>query len=114
MRYFKYAIFAILFLPAIYLMAFGPRADDSVPKGRVVVEYWEKWTAEEEEQMGEIIKSFNDTVGKDKGIYVDYMSTAAINQKVLVASAAGVPPDIAGVWDNNLVQFASQNALEPL
>jgi multiple sugar transport system substrate-binding protein len=114
MRFFKYAIFAILILPAIYLMAFGPRADDAVPKDRVVVEYWEKWTAEEQEQMGEIVKSFNDTVGKDKGIYVDYMSTAAINQKVLVASAAGVPPDIAGVWDNNLVQFASQNALEPL
>src|ERR1019366_4422010 len=114
MRFLKYVILAILVLPAIFLMAFGPRADDTVPKGRVVVEYWEKRNGEEQQQMGEIVKSFNDTVGKDQGIYVDYMSTAAINQKVLVASAAGVPPDIAGVWDNNLVQFASLGALQPL
>ena len=30
------------------------------------------------------------------------------------ASAAGVPPDIAGLWDAQLVQFAAMDALEPL
>ena len=42
------------------------------------------------------------------------MSTSAINQKTLVATAAGVPPDIAGIWNGNIVQYAAQGALEPL
>jgi ABC-type glycerol-3-phosphate transport system substrate-binding protein len=42
------------------------------------------------------------------------MSTTAINQKTLVATAGGVPPDIAGLWEHNVVQYAAQDALEPL
>jgi multiple sugar transport system substrate-binding protein len=96
------------------ILFFGPRPDADVPAGRVVVDYWEKWTGEEGEQMKSIVDDFNNTVGKDKGIYVRYVSTSSITQKTLVGTAAGVPPDIAGLWDHSVVQYAALDALTPL
>jgi multiple sugar transport system substrate-binding protein len=64
--------------------------------------------------MQQIVDDFNNTVGKDKHIFVRYVSISAINQKTLIATAAGVPPDVAGLWDNNMVQYAMLDALEPL
>lgn len=113
-RVLKTAVMALLILPAIGLLIWGPRADESLPPGVVVVDYWEKWTGNEESQMRQIVDAFNSTVGKEKGIFVRYMSTSSVNQKTLTATAAGVPPDIAGIWDLNLAQFASLGALEPL
>jgi multiple sugar transport system substrate-binding protein len=105
---------SLLVIPAISLLTFGPRGGEEIPAGRTVVEYWEKWTGAEEMQMRQIVADFNNSVGKDKNIYVRYMSTTAINQKTLVATAAGVPPDVAGLWESNVVQYAAQDALEPL
>jgi multiple sugar transport system substrate-binding protein len=110
----KWLVILVLTVTAVGLLAFGPRADEQLPKGRVIVDYWEKWTGAEEQQMRSIVDELNNTVGAQKGIYVRYVSTAAINQKTLVATAAGVPPDIAGLYDYNLVQFAAMDALEPL
>lgn len=114
MRTLKYIVLALLLLPAVLLLATGAPEADPIPADRTVVEYWEKWTGYEQQSMQEIIDAFNDTVGRDKHIYVRYLSTAAINQKTLVATAAGTPPDIAGLWDSNIVQYAAQDALEPL
>lgn len=103
-----------LVLPALALLIFGPRSSADLPKDRVIVDYWEKWGGTEESQMRQIVDDFNNTVGKEKGIYVRYVSTSTIDKKTLIATAAGEPPDIAGLWDNNLTQYASQDALEPL
>jgi ABC-type glycerol-3-phosphate transport system substrate-binding protein len=111
---FRYLIGSILLIPALLLLAFGPRADESLPHGRVIVDYWEKWTGEEGAQLKQIVDWFNETVGKEKNIYVRLLSTSSINQKTLVSTAAGVPPDIAGLWEPNVPQFAALNALEPL
>ncbi len=108
------AVIALLSTSAVGLLWFGPRSDQSLPPQRVVVDYWEKWTGDEGLQIQQIVDDYNNTRGKDVGIYVRYVSTSAVNQKTLVATAAGVPPDIAGLWDANLVQFASLDALEPL
>jgi multiple sugar transport system substrate-binding protein len=96
------------------LILFGPRVGQALPQDRVVVDYWEKWTGNEESQMRQIVDEFNDTVGREKNIFVRYLSTSSINQKTLISTAAGVPPDIAGLWDPNLAQFAALDALEPL
>ena len=64
--------------------------------------------------MRQIVDEFNATVGREKKIYVRYLSTSAIEQKTLVATAAGVPPDIAGLYNQNIPQFAAMDALEPL
>lgn len=110
----KSIVLAALIVPAMLILFFGPRPDADVPADRVIVDYWEKWTGEEGEQMKSIVDAFNNTVGKEKAIFVRYVSTSSIAQKTLVSVAAGVPPDIAGLWDHSLVQYAALDALTPL
>ncbi|MBC7784677.1 MAG: extracellular solute-binding protein [Burkholderiales bacterium] len=115
MKSIKAFLIAILVIPALGLILFGPRSEFQLPDNRiVVVDYWEKWTGDEAMQMQQIVDEFNNTVGKEKNIYVRYVSASSITQKTLVATAAGVPPDIAGLWDRDMVQFASLDALEPM
>ena len=104
----------VLAVPAVLLLAIGPRANRNVPKGVVVVEYWEKWTGNEGEKLQESVNDFNATVGREKGIFVNCLSTSGIVQKTLVATAGGVPPDLAGLWDPGIAQLAALDALEPL
>lgn len=110
----KNIVVTVMAVLAAGILAFGPRGDQDLPADRTIVEYWEKWSGDEEQLMREIVDEFNDTVGRDKKIFVRYLSTSAIDQKTLVAIAAGVPPDISGMWDNTLVQYAAMDALEPL
>jgi len=123
MHYIKPVLLTVFLLAMLALLAFGPRGTGGLPKevqagvdqGKItVVTYWEKWTGKEGEQMGEIVKDFNATVGKEKGIFIKYLSISEIDKKTLIATAAGVPPDIAGVWDTQVSQFSALNALEPL
>jgi ABC-type glycerol-3-phosphate transport system substrate-binding protein len=96
------------------LLAFGPRAGDMLPKDCVIVDYWEKWTGDEEVAMRQIVDDFNSTVGRQKHIYVRYLSTSGIEQKTLVAAAAGAPPDVAGLYNQDIPQFGALDSLEPL
>ena len=113
-RLLSKALIALMIASAAAMLAFGPRSRFVAPAGRVRIQYWEKWTGLEGEQMKEIVDEFNDTVGKDKGIWVDFVSMSQIDRKTLISTAAGVPPDVAGLWDTQVLQFASMNALEPL
>lgn len=99
---------------ALVLLAFGPRPQSNAPAGRVRIEYWEKWTGLEAQQMKEIVDDFNNTVGAQKGIWVDYNSMSQIDRKTLVSTAAGAPPDVVGVWDRQVLELASIGGLEPL
>jgi ABC-type glycerol-3-phosphate transport system substrate-binding protein len=99
---------------AVAIVIFGPRPHASSARERVHVLYWEKWTGLEAQQAQEVVDAFNNTVGKEKGIWVDMTSMSQIDRKTLISTAAGVPPDIAGLWDGQVLQFASMNALEPL
>lgn len=114
MKLVKWTVGSLIAIAGASLLVFGPRGRAPGPKDVVIVDYWEKWSGVEEEAMRAVVDDFNATVGREKGIFVRYVSTSAINQKTLVATAAGVPPDIAGLYDNNLVQFAAMDALEPL
>ncbi len=113
-KYVRYVFMTLLALSVLAVLAFGPRGGAVIPPHRVVIEYWEKWTGNEARQMRKIVHSFNHTVGRRRGIYVRYLSTSNIDQKTLIATAAGVPPDIAGLWDMDLAAFASLGALTPL
>jgi multiple sugar transport system substrate-binding protein len=104
----------MLALAGVYLLLFGGRDGNGEPRGRRVVTYWEKWGGEDAAAMQRIVDDFNDTVGKEKGIYVRYLSMSNVDQKTLVATAAGVPPDVAGLWNTQVAQFAEIDALEPL
>jgi multiple sugar transport system substrate-binding protein len=114
MKLLRRLIVCLLILTASVILLFGPRSGAGLPTDRVIVTYWEKWTGNEATQMKQIVNDFNNSVGKDKGIYVHYLSISDVNKKTLISTAAGDPPDLAGLWDNNIVQFAASDALEPL
>jgi len=114
MQVAKYIILSILLLLAGYSLIWGPRAEFTPTKGTVVIQYWEKWTGLEGSEMEDIVNKYNQNEGRQKGIYVQYLSMANVSQKTLIATAAGTPPDVAGVWDTQLAQWASTDALEPL
>jgi len=113
-RMLKLALAAVLLLPALALVAFGPRTSRPVPPDRVVVTYWEKWTDFEGEAMKRLCALFNETAGAAQGIYVDYVVTTQIDLKTLVATSGGDAPDLAGLWPQNISSFAAKNALQPL
>ncbi|HEY1685188.1 MAG TPA: extracellular solute-binding protein [Tepidisphaeraceae bacterium] len=115
MAWIKRIIFSAMALVALIAFLLGSRPTEEVaPPGFTVVEYWEKWVGNEAAQMKVIVDDFNHTVGQQKKIYVRYMSMSDIDQKTLIAVSAGVPPDIAGLWDQQLGGFAALGALEPL
>jgi ABC-type glycerol-3-phosphate transport system substrate-binding protein len=114
-KWIRAITFALLFAAAAaFLVRGAPQPVSDVPGDFVVVRYWEKWTGNEGAQMRRIVDDFNRTVGREKKIHVEYLSMSAIDQKALVATAAGVPPDVAGLWDQQVAQYASLGAAEPL
>jgi len=113
----RYIAVSVLILAAAMVLVFGPRPAPALPPGRendVIVQYWEKWTDPEASQMRQIVDDFNRSVGAEKHITVQYLSMTNIDQKTLVAISAGVPPDIAGMWDANIAQYGALGSLEPL
>ena len=84
----------------------------AVPEGgRVELEYWDKWTGFEADAMRAVVDDFN--ASQDR-IHVNYSSISQIDHKLMLATAGGVPPDIAGVYSWMLPVYAENNALMPL
>ncbi len=91
--------------------AFMPGCRRSFPGGSAEVTYWEKWTGFEGEAMRKTVEAFN---AKQDRIHVKLLTTSQIDRKMLMATAGGIPPDIAGLWSNNVIPYADKNALLPL
>jgi ABC-type glycerol-3-phosphate transport system substrate-binding protein len=91
----------------------GPRSSGTLlaSRGRIVLDYWEKWTGHEGEAMRRIVDEFN--ASQDR-IFVRYFAMAGIDQKALIAIAGNSPPDILGVWNFSIPAFADSGAIVPL
>ncbi len=87
------------------------RPDPEIRDGKIHIRYWEKWTGFEEEAMRKVVEEFN---SRSDRIHVEYLAVSQVNQKMLLATAGGNPPDVAGIWDYDVVSFADANALTPL
>jgi len=87
------------------------RPDPAPADNKIHVRYWEKWSGFEEEAMRKVVDAFN---RKQDRIHVDMLSVSQVNHKMLLATAGGNPPDVAGVWDYDVVVFADYNAIRPL
>ena len=112
-RIIKTALMTVIVGAALAVVIFGPRGAVA-PRGRVVVEYWDKFTGYEANQMRRIVNAFNRTVGRRRHIFVRYFSVSDIQQKVLISTASGVPPDVAGMWEADIIPYAALGALTPL
>ena len=91
------------------LFCFGcsrPSAD-----GPVVIQYWEKWSGFESDAMQSVVDDFNASQNR---IHVEYSSIGELDRKFMMATAGGVPPDVAGIWCSSLPVYAENNALTPL
>lgn len=92
---------------------FGPRGDRDrlASKGRLVLDYWEKWTGHEGAAMQRVVDAFN--ASQDK-LYVRYLVTSGIHQKALISILGGAPPDVVGLYAYNVPSYAEANAVLPL
>ena len=99
-------------LVAALLLCAGPGcARPPAPGGRVVVDYWEKWNGFEADAMRSIVDTFNRSQDR---IEVHFLSVDEVDTKLLLAASSGHPPDIAGLWSENIPDFAEKGALTPL
>jgi len=78
---------------------------------RVTVTYWEKWTGDEAKEMRKVVDAFN--ASQDR-IFVQYLSISGVDTKTMLATAGGNPPDVAGIWQEQVAQFADAKALTDL
>lgn len=78
---------------------------------RVVIDYWEKWGGFEAEAMRAIVDDFN---ASQDAIWVNFLSVSQIDRKLLLATAGGNPPDVAGFRSYDIPAYAENNALMPL
>jgi multiple sugar transport system substrate-binding protein len=105
------AAMALLGAGAAGFVAFGPRGERASRAGRVVLDYWEKWTGHEGRAMQEVVDAFN---ASQSSIHVRYFITSNIGQKALVAIAGGTPPDVIGLWNFNIPAYAASGAIVAL
>ncbi|MBY0261958.1 MAG: hypothetical protein K2Q20_06420, partial [Phycisphaerales bacterium] len=91
--------------------AFGPRGGKDSPDGRIVLDYWEKWTRHEGDAMVKVVEAFNASQSR---IRVRYLVTSDIGQKSLVAIAGGNAPDLIGLYAFNVPPYAESRAIIPL
>ena len=75
---------------------------------RITVIYWEKWTGDEGTEMRKVVNAFNRSQDK---IFVQYLSISGVDQKTMLATAGGNPPDVAGIWLDQVCQFSDAGAL---
>lgn len=113
-RWIKYIVGGLAVAGAVAVLSMPGRGREGAPEGRVVIRYWEKWSGKEGADMQGIVDKFNATVGAEKNIWVTYVSMSTVEQKTLVSTAAGDPPDVAGLFEKQTAQFGAINALEPL
>ncbi|MBU0677605.1 MAG: ABC transporter substrate-binding protein [Verrucomicrobia bacterium] len=88
-----------------------PQPKDRTEDGRIIVSYWEKWTGFEGEAMQAVVDDFNASQNR---IFVKRLAVSAIDQKLMLSTAGGNPPDVAGLWSHSVPDFAEKGALTPL
>lgn len=96
---------------ALAFVALGPRPSKRSPDGRLVLEYWEKWTGHEAQAMMDVVEAFN--ASQDR-LLVRYFTMNGIDQKAQIAIAGGDPPDLIGLWNYNIPALAESKAVLPL
>ncbi len=90
---------------------FGPRGQRESSGGKLVLDYWEKWTGHEGRAMESVVRAFNESQNR---ILVRYLVTAGVDQKAMIAIGGGSPPDIVGLYNYNIPGYAETGAILPM
>lgn len=99
-------------LVLVFCATYGEEVVKRAPAGdRVHVLYWEKWTGNEEKEMRKVVDAFNKSQNK---IQVDYLSVAGVDTKTMLALSGDDPPDVAGIWQEQVCPWSEANALTDL
>ncbi|MBN1460121.1 MAG: ABC transporter substrate-binding protein [Armatimonadetes bacterium] len=104
-------LLGVLVLAGFLYIGFTRQATPDTSDGRIHIAYWEKWTGMEADAMRAVVDEFN--ASQDR-IFVDMLTISQIDRKLLLATAGGVPPDIVGLWSDNLAVFADRHVLMEL
>ena len=98
-----------------------PRLEDFDPErhggfedtwdSRLHLSYWEKWGSFERDACQAMVDDFNRT---QEELFVHYVNTSQVDRKSMLAIIGGAPPDVVGLWAQNVQPFASAGALTPL
>jgi len=113
------ALIVVVFLigylePQVALTDFDPKRDAAFRdtwNTRVHIAYWEKWASFEGEACQKMVEAFNKSQDE---VFVHYIQTSQVDRKTVLSTVGGAPPDLVGVWDNNVIPFAEGGALAPL
>jgi len=87
------------------------KGDERTSDGRLIIDYWEKWTGFEDDAMQAVIDDFNASQNR---LFVKKLTVGEIERKVMLATAGGDPPDVAGVYSGTITGFSEKGALTPL
>ena len=108
----RYAYLLILLtLAGIWGAGCARHAVERTPEGRVIVSYWEKWNGFELDAMQRVVDDFNHSQNR---IEVRILPVSQIDVKLMLATAGGNPPDLAGLWSFSVPDFAEKGALTPI
>ncbi|MEQ8818913.1 MAG: ABC transporter substrate-binding protein [Sumerlaeia bacterium] len=106
----KGLVFAAAAGLAVAVTGCSSGSSDIREDGRIVIDYWEKWTNFEKEAM-QRIDDYN--ASQDK-VWVNFVSQSSLERKLLLATSGGNPPDVSGFWSYALPSFVDMGALQPL
>ena len=102
-------------LTILLLLGAGCARGPEDESGTIRLSYWEKWTGFEGEAIANVVKAFNEKPEREKDrIQVDLTTVSQIERKLLVATAGGDPPDVAGIYTFVLYSYAEKGALTDL
>ncbi len=78
---------------------------------RLHLSYWEKWGSFEADACQAMCDAFNRSQDR---LFVHYLRTSEVNRKAMLAAIGHDPPDVCGLWNQDVVPFADGGALLPL
>ena len=102
---------SLVLAAAVCMAACDARESQYTDDGRLVVSYWEHWSGFEKEAMQAVVDDFN--ASQDR-LFVKMLSVSQLEQKIILATAGGRPPDVVGLWTRNIASYAEKGALTPL
>ena len=94
----------------VLLIACG-RAPAPSPTGPVTIEYWAGWTGFEGEAITAVVDEFNKTQTQ---VHVRLLVVSQVEEKLLIATAGGDPPDLASLYSRQIPQYGHAGALTDL